>query len=85
MLSAHKTKKENFSKKITILDISSDTGNIRPDLLERLSTLAIDLPSLHGRKEDLPVLFQEALSSFQTRDFSIEKYRKALEVLQLYS
>ena len=70
---------------ITILDKGSDAGKIRPDLLERLSTLSINLPSLHERREDIPVLFQQALAGLETGDFRIDKYRKAVETLRLYS
>ncbi len=53
--------------------------------MQRLCTLRIDLPFLSERGEDLPVLFYNALSNLYERDFHISEYKKAVDVLKLYS
>ncbi len=58
---------------------------IRSDLLCRLCTLCINLPALNERKEDLPILFQNALSNQYERSFRITNYKKATDILKLYS
>lgn len=57
---------------------------MRGDLLRRLCTLRIDLPLLRERKEDLPVLFNAAVSNIYGGDFNIAHYKKAADTLKLY-
>lgn len=70
---------------ISIFDKPLAEEKIRSDLLRRLCTLYIDLPELHQRKEDLPVLFQFALSNLYEGEFRIQHYPKAVDILKLYS
>ena len=70
---------------ISIFDKPLSKGKIRGDLLQRLCTLRIDLPGLKERKEDLPILFQNALSNLSDREFHISHYKNAVEILKLYS
>lgn len=70
---------------ISIFDQPLAEGKIRRDLLQRLCTLRIDLPFLSERGEDLPILFYNALSNLYERDFHISEYKKAVDVLKLYS
>lgn len=70
---------------ISIFNKPLPMGQIREDLLRRLCTLQIDLPALGERKEDLPILFQNALSAYYDRDLRITKYQKACDILKLYS
>jgi transcriptional regulator with PAS, ATPase and Fis domain len=61
-----------------------ETGNFRPDLYYRLSALAVRIPPLRERKEDIPLLIDHIISndaSFKNKEFS----RKALEILSEYS
>ncbi len=70
---------------ISIFNKPLPTGQIREDLLRLLCTLQIDLPELEERKEDLPILFQNALSTYYDRGLRITKYQKACDVLKLYN
>lgn len=69
---------------ISIFDKPLARGKIRDDLLQRLCTLYIDLPELCQRKEDLPVLFQHALSNLYERELRIQHFPKAVDILKLY-
>ncbi|MDE6589864.1 MAG: sigma 54-interacting transcriptional regulator, partial [Oscillospiraceae bacterium] len=70
---------------ISIFDRPLAEEKIRSDLLRRLCTLCIELPLLSERKDDLPVLFHTALSSRYERSFQISHYKKAEDILKLYS
>lgn len=70
---------------ISIFNKPLPAGMIREDLLRQLCTLQIDLPALGERREDLPVLFQNALSVHYDRELHLERYKKACELLRLYS
>lgn len=70
---------------ISIFDKPLEETKIRGDLLRRLCTLCIDLPLLGERKEDLPILFHAALSNLYDREFQISRYKKAADILKLYS
>lgn len=70
---------------ISIFDKPLAEDKIRSDLLRRLCTLRIDLPLLSERKEDLPTLFQNALSNLCEREFRISPFKKAVNILKLYS
>lgn len=70
---------------ISIFDKPLAEEKIRGDLLQRLCTLRIDLPQLNERKDDLPMLFQGALSNLCEREFRILPYKKAVDLLKLYS
>lgn len=70
---------------ISIFDRPLAEEKIRSDLLRRLCTLRIDLPFLNERKEDLPILFHTVLSNLYEREFHISHYKKAADVLKLYS
>lgn len=70
---------------ISIFNKPLPAGEIRGDLLRRLCTLQIDLPTLAERREDLPVLFQHAMSAHFDHELHIQRYPKACELLRLYS
>lgn len=52
-----------------------DEGRFRPDLLFRLNTVEIHLPSLRDRREDIPALAGHFLARYS------ERYRKPIEAL----
>jgi len=58
----------------TNADISAEVtnGKFRQDLLFRLNTIAIHLPPLRERREDIPLLAQFFLKQH------VERYRKAI-------
>ena len=70
---------------ISVFDKPLAEEKIRSDLLCRLCTLRIDLPLLSERQEDLPALFSSLLAVLYGRDFPIANYKKAADVLKLYS
>lgn len=43
-----------------------ETGKIRDDFFYRINVISIDLPPLRGRKEDLPLLVEHFLASYDT-------------------
>jgi DNA-binding NtrC family response regulator len=45
-----------------------DTGRLREDLYYRLNVVAIPVPALRERKEDIPLLVQAFISDFNARD-----------------
>jgi DNA-binding NtrC family response regulator len=63
-----------------------DTGRLREDLYYRLNVVAIPVPALRDRKEDIPLLVQSFISDFNGRDNkSIRAVdAEAMRVLQRY-
>jgi two-component system NtrC family response regulator len=60
-----------------------DTGNFRNDLYYRISTLALHIPPLRDRKEDIPLLAEYVIKSNPT--FKNKKLSKnAIEILSEY-
>jgi two-component system NtrC family response regulator len=64
-----------------------ELGHFRKDLYYRLNVFSIELPPLHDRVEDIPVLAEHFLSSFDSREnkTGLSLSKEALQLLQQYS
>ena len=60
-------------------------GRVRPDFLIRLSVIPIDVPPLRKRKQDIPLLVQHFLKTYERQyQKGIEITREALSALKHY-
>jgi DNA-binding NtrC family response regulator len=72
-----------ISASLRPLEIEIDEGRFREDLFFRVNTVAIHVPALRKRREDIPLLAQTFLKEFQRdRDKQIEGFTD--EVLDLF-
>ncbi len=56
------------------LEVMIDAGDFREDLYYRLNVFPIESPALRERKEDIPLLLQEIISRFESREGKSVKF-----------